>query len=200
MRRFGGFWIGGAWLLVVAPLGLFLTALLPAAGARSEAAHAVAQSAQAAHVRATRLVFAATVVQRVPTAVAIIGQGADRALVRVDARTLGPLRVSRRTRLPRGAVFALWPNSSRVAIATENDFYSADTASGRVLQRSRNEGFDASEGIYWVGSSADPLIIAVGASKFGWEYTAVPSLWATEDTDLAPEVALHGSLVLSGEG
>ena len=145
-------------------------------------------------------VGASSAAPRVPTAVAVISKGANRVLVLVDARTLEPLRGARKIRLPRGAVFALSPNSSRAAIATDGDFYIVDTTSGRVVERFGNEGFDVSEGLYWVGSSDEPLIIAVGESKFGWEYTAVPSDYATIDTDLGPEVALHGELVLSGEG
>jgi hypothetical protein len=135
----------------------------------------------------------------VPTAVAIVGTGAKRALVRVDARTLEPVRGSRKIRLPRGAMFALSPNSSRAAIATGSDFFIADTTSGRVVLRPANGG-DASEGLYWVGTSADPLVIAVGVSKFGWEYTAVPRDGGSTDSGFEPVAALRGLLVLSGEG
>lgn len=140
-----------------------------------------------------------TAAPRVPIVVAVIGSGANRALVRVDAQTLEPLRGARRIRLPRGAVFALSPNSSRVAVATDQKFFIADTMSGRVVLGGGDGGGAVEEGLYWVGTSADPLIIAVGDSKFGWEYTAIPGASASTDTDLAPAVALHDVLVLSGE-
>jgi Tol biopolymer transport system component len=63
MRRFAALRIGVVRLLVAALLGLFVTAFAPAAGARIEAARALSQSAHAARVPPTRLVFAATVAQ-----------------------------------------------------------------------------------------------------------------------------------------
>jgi hypothetical protein len=135
-----------------------------------------------------------------PTVIAVIGHGAKQALVRVDARTLEPLRDSHPIQLRGRPSFALSPNSSRAAISRSGVLDIVDTKSGRVLRRFANEGFDDSEGLYWVGSSARPLIIAVGDSKFGWEYTPIPSTYATTDTDLGPEVGVHDFLVLSGEG
>jgi hypothetical protein len=122
-----------------------------------------------------------------PPTVAVRGSGAARALVRVDPRTLAPLRGSRRVILRRCATFAVSPDSTRVAVATEDEIVIADPRSGRVLRRIRNEGFDVSEGLYWVGTTKRPSFVAVGGSGLGWEYTGIPSDVAT----------IHG-LVLDG--
>jgi hypothetical protein len=133
---------------------------------------------------------------RVPVTTAVVGSPAKRALVRVDPRTLKPLRGFGKVRLPRGASFALSPNATRAGVSTATEVDIVDTASGRVLRRIPNEGFDVSQGLYWVGSNAKPLIIAVGESKFGYEYTPLPSINVTTDTVLRPVAALRGFLVL----
>jgi hypothetical protein len=136
---------------------------------------------------------------RVPTTVAVIGSGAKRALLRVDPRTLEPLGGAR-IRIPSGPSFALSPDSRRVAVARKTEVVIADTATGRVLRRMPSEGFDDSNGLYWVGTSAYPLIIAVGSSKFGYEYSALPNAGGGLDTVETPAVSLRGALVLTGAG
>jgi DNA-binding beta-propeller fold protein YncE len=116
--------------------------------------------------------------------VAVLGSGGARALPRVDPATLALLPGSQPVPLPRHATFALSPDSTRIAVATEREIVIADSRSGRVVRRIRNEGFDVSEGLYWVGSSGRPRFVAVGESGLGWEYTGIPSDVATIDTEL----------------
>lgn len=140
---------------------------------------------------------------RPPATVALIGTGTRTAFMRVHPSTLEPLAGFGRVRLPPHAVFDLSADSTRIAIATPQQTVIADTASGRTLWRERNEGYDVSYGIYWVGRhrKALPQAIAVGESKFGYEYTAVTvrGTHGSIDTDLWPAAALRGALVLLGE-
>lgn len=138
-----------------------------------------------------------------PATVALVGTGTRTAFMRVDPSTLEPLPGFGRVRLPPHAVFDLSADSTRIAIATPQQTVIADTASGRILGRERNEGYDVSYGLYWVGRhrNALPQAIAVGESKFGYEYTTmtIRGSHGSIDTGLWPAAALRGALVLLGE-
>jgi hypothetical protein len=138
-----------------------------------------------------------------PATVALVGTGTRTAFVRVDPSTLEPLPGFGRVPAPPHAVFDLSENSTRIAIATPRQSVIADTASGRTLWRERNDGYDVSYGLYWVGRyrNALPQAVAVGESKFGYEYTTVTvrGSHGSTDTDLWPAAALRGALVLLGE-
>ena len=144
-----------------------------------------------------------TISVRPPATVALVGTDTRTAFMRVDPSTLEPLPGFGRVRLPPHAVFDLSEDSTRVAIATPRQSVIADTASGRILWRERNDGYDVSYGLYWVGRyrNALPQAVAVGESKFGYEYTTVTirGSHGSTDTDLWPAAALRGALVLLGE-
>ena len=141
---------------------------------------------------------------QLPATVALVGTGTRTAFMRVEPSTLEPLPGFGRVHLPRRAVFDLSEDSTRIAIATSQQTVIADTASGRILGRERNDGYDVSYGLYWIGRhrNALPQAIAVGESSFGYEYTAVTargSHGGSTDTDLWPAAALRGALILLGE-
>ena len=140
---------------------------------------------------------------RPPATVALVGTGTRRAFMRVDPGALEPLPGFGRVHLPPHAVFDVSADSTRIVIATPQQTVIADTASGRALWRERNDGYDVSHALHWVGRhrSALPLAIAVGESAFGYEYTSVTvrGSHGSIDTDLWPAAALRGALVLLGE-
>ena len=108
-----------------------------------------------------------TISVRPPATVALVGTDTRTAFMRVDPSTLEPLPGFGRVRLPPHAVFDLSEDSTRVAIATPRQSVIADTASGRILWRERNDGYDVSYGLYWVGRyrNALPQAVAVGESN-----------------------------------
>jgi len=149
-------------------------------------------------------VSGAAVSAQPPATVALVGKGTRAAFMRVDPGTLEPLPGFGSVRLPPHAFFDLSEDSTRIAIATPQQAVIVETASGRTLWREPN-GYDVSYSLYWVGRhrNALPQAIAVGESKFGYEYTALTvrgSHGFSVDTDLWPASALRGALVLLGEG
>jgi hypothetical protein len=99
-------------------------------------------------VTAVAAVALAAVSPSAPATVAVVGTGAKRALVRVDPRTLEPLRGFARVRVPWDALYALSPDSTRAAISTSAGVDIVDTATGRVVKSVANQGFGADLGLY----------------------------------------------------
>jgi hypothetical protein len=133
-----------------------------------------------------------------PAVVAVVASRTADSLTRADARTLTPLRGRRRLPLPADASVALSPGRARVVVAGEGSIVIANTITGRVVRRIDASGFDFSLGVHWLGAAGDAFVVAVGESKFGYEYTVLPG-GASTDTDLAPVAALRDGLVLAND-
>jgi hypothetical protein len=171
-------------------LGAASTAVLTLLVLAPDAARGVAENA------ATSTAESRTGVQ------AIVGTLRDGRLARLDARTLAPLRSPRPLRIRVGSPsrlhWTLSPDGYRVAVAgPASAVFIVDARRLRVVRRVRNEGFDASEQLIWPSGS---LLVAVGGSAFGYEYTALnpasPSEGASLDTDAPPVAVVREGVVL----
>jgi hypothetical protein len=121
---------------------------------------------------------------------AVVGTLRDGRLARLNARTLAPLP-SPRPLQPHALHWTVSPERSRVAVVGRTRaVVIIDARRLRVAHSVRNEGFDASKQLIW---PSDSLLVAVGDSAFGYEYTAfsptAPSAGGSEDS-IAPPVAV----------
>lgn len=127
----------------------------------------------------------------------VVGYGVKTRLVELDPRTLQPLGKGSPT-LADIRWSARSPDCRRVALATTRGILIADPARGSISWIANP---DTSRGIVWLstGRGGDPLLVAIGASGYGYEYAVIgpgPG-GGTYDTDAAPFAVLGAGLVTS---
>jgi hypothetical protein len=125
--------------------------------------------------------------------VGIFGRGGAARLARLDPRTLKRLQSPHPLRIGGYSQSAtLSPDRSRVALAGSRGVAVVDAKRLRIVRTIRGS-FDASEGLLWPGGT---VLIAVGSSKFGYEYAFLGSDVAVIDTDAEPVALVREGVVL----